>query len=780
MRDLSIAYGNSRSSKKWINKDIRFEDLCERLKNTTRTTESAEEYKKMNKADRDAAKDKGGFVGGKLRGGERKIESVLSRSMLTLDIDHAEANFLEKFSEKNIYTCCIYSTHSHTPEAPRLRLIVPLTRDVTPEEYTAIARFYAKEFGIDQFDECSYKANQLMYWPTTPANGEYVFRVMESKWLNPDNFLQSYPEWKDCFLLPTSSRESEAKDYKSKKQEDPLSKGGVVGAFCRVYGIADVMGEFLTGIYEETQIPNRYHYIPADSMPGVQVFEDKWVYSNHASDPAYGKLLNAFDLVRVHKFGDTDEKKSFKEMCEFASSDEKVGLELDRVKKEEAANDFIDDENWASKLERDKAGKCMNTLHNVRLILSNDPNLKGIVVNQLADAMEVIGDAPWSRDTKFWRDADDAQLMCYLDANYGSFSQRNYELGISKVADDRRYHPIKNFLENLPAWDGVKRVETSLIDYFGADDNEYVRAVTRKTFCAAVRRIYEPGVKFDYILVMNGPQGIGKSTFISKLGKEWYSDSLNLSDMNDKTAAEKLQGYWILEIGELAGMKKADIDKVKAFISRQDDKYRVAFGRRVTPHLRQCIFFGTTNADTGYLRDVTGNRRFWSVKTPGTGKKKPWELKEDEVLQMWAETMEIFKDEPLHLEKHLEDFAEKEQSLAMEQDDREGLVLKYLDTLLPDSWDAMDLFQRREYLDDPDGSMQPAGKHKRKMVCNLEIWCECFGKSKEDIKPSDSYAIKAIMARIGSWKKKEKQEYISLYGKQRVYERTTSGTTGTT
>ena len=182
-----------------------------------------------------------------------------------------------------------------------------------------------------------------------------------------------------------------------------------------------------------------------------------------------------------------------------------------------------------------------------------------------------------------------------------------------------------------------------------------------------------PGTKFDNILVLNGPQGIGKSTLIALLGGEWYSDSLSISDMNDKTAAEKLQGFWIMEIGELAGMRKADIDKVKAFISRQDDKYRASFGRRVTPHPRQCIFFGTTNSEKGYLRDITGNRRFWTVKVPGDSEKHPWELKPEDVQQIWAEVLTyVSQGEKLYLNADLEAEARMEQRDAMEQDEREG------------------------------------------------------------------------------------------------------------
>ena len=359
-----------------------------------------------------------------------------------------------------------------------------------------------------------------------------------------------------------------------------------------------------------------------------------------------------------------------------------------------------------------------------------------------------------------------------MDAAYGTFSARNYDIAVAKVVDDRSYHPIREFFESLPEWDGIERVDTLLIDYLGAEDSPYVRAVTRKELCAAYVRVHKPGVKFDTMIVLNGDQGIGKSTLIAKLGGEWYSDSLNLSDMNDKTAAEKLQGYWIMEIGELAGMKKADLDKVKAFISRQDDKYRASFGRRVTPHPRQCVFFGTTNSQNGYLRDITGNRRYWNVKVPGNGKRKPWELDEDTVKQIWAETVVYAKaGEKLYLPPELEDYAKEEQRAAMERDDREGLVQEYLDMMLPDNWDSMDVYKRREYVRDADDPMRPIGSVRRMEVSNMEIWCECFGKPKEDMKPSDSYALSAIMERMDGWSKTGKARVLPIYGKQRIYRR---------
>lgn len=772
---MKIAYGNSRMEKRWKNNEISWDDFCRRVSTTQTTTETVEEYRKMTKPQQDAVKDVGGFVGGHLRGGRRKTGTVLCRSMLTLDMDHGTPDILDELSLFNSHEMCVYSTHKHTPEAPRLRLIFPLKRDVSEEEYPALARKVAQEIGMDLFDDTTYQPHRLMYWPSTSRNGEYVYQVMDGDILDPDAYLGMYDDWRDVSTWPVSSRESEAVKKAAKQQADPLAKTGAVGAFCRTYPIREAIEKFLSDVYAPSAMEGRYDYIPADSSAGVIIIDEKFSYSFHATDPACGQLLNAFDAVRVHKFPDDDPKKSYNAMAEFAAADEKVKLRIFEEKRQAAAEDFdeADPDAWKKQLQYEKKSmELKNNLHNLMLILENDENLKGIVFNQLADGMEIRGNVPWPHPAKFWRDADDAQLICYVDAAYGTFSARNYDIAVTKAVDDRSYHPIREFFETLPDWDGVERADTLLVDYLGAEDTPYVRAVTRKELCAAYCRVYHPGIKFDSMIVLNGDQGIGKSTLIAKLGGEWYSDSLNLSDMNDKTAAEKLQGYWIMEIGELAGMRKADLDKVKAFISRQDDKYRASFGRRVTPHPRQCVFFGTTNSQNGYLRDITGNRRYWNVKVPGNGRYKPWDMDEDTVKQVWAEVMVYAKaGEKLYLPPELEDYAKEEQRAAMERDDREGLVQEYLDMLLPGNWDSMDVYKRRDYVRDADDPMRPDGSIRRMEVSNMEIWCECFGKAKEDMKPSDSYAISAIMERIAGWSKTGKAKILPIYGRQRIYKR---------
>lgn len=775
MRDLSIAYGNSRQAKVWVNKVISFDDLKKRLKVTIRTIETVEEYAKMNKVQKDNAKDHGGFVGGILKGGRRKIDAVESRSMLSLDGDRITTDFLENYESIFPYTSVLYTTHSSTTENPRVRIVIPLMRDIFPEEFVAVSRYVAQMLGIDYFDECSYQPNQLMYWPSSPQNGVFIYKETDGDWLNPDDILKAHPEWNDPTRLPMSSRESKVNIITRKKVQDPLAKDGTVGLFNRVYfPVQKAIEVFLADIYEPTDNENRWHLIESSSMPGVEIIEDRFVYSHHAKDPAYLHLCNAFDIVRSHKFIDLDEKDSFKAMCDFAMKQDEVKIAAAKERFEEAENEFADKENpnWEKKLRRNKNGVLENNLHNIRLIMENDKYMKNIRFNQLADGLEICGEVPWQHTAKFWRDADDAQLICYVDDHYGTFSQRNYDIAVTKTADDRLYHPIKNYFNTLPVWDEIPRVDTLLIDYLGAEDNEYIRAVTRKALCAAYMRIYHPGIKFDSMIVLNGDQGIGKSTLISKLGMEWFADSHVLSDMNDKTAAEKLQGYWIHEIGELAGMKKADIDKVKGFISRRDDKYRASFGKRVTSHPRQSIFFGTTNSENGYLRDITGNRRFWNVRVSGSGKMKPWELTQEIIDQIWAEVIVLANaGEQLYLDAKLEAYAQEEQREAMEQDDREGFVREYLDMLLPKDWDDMDIYRRRDYFKDTSDPTRPEGVRERTEVSNLEIWCECFGKAKEDIQAKDSYTIAAIMKRMKNWEKPTIRKQIPIYGRQRIYTR---------
>ena len=777
---IKISVCNRKTDRKYKNQEHSWEYIVNRNRTPLRTTETAEEYPKLSKQHRDDAKDHGGFVGGWLSGGIRKNGNVISRRVGALDADSIPKNvdFIAVTAAALAgVTYFIYSTHSHTPDSPRYRVVILFSREVSEDEYPALMRMVAKEIGIDYFDDTTYQANRMMYWASCPANGEFVFDEKTGDPLDPDKYLTMYNDWRDVTQWPTSSRESEVRKREVKSQQDPLEKQGVVGAFCAAYSIEDAIAEFLHDIYEPAAVDGRYQFKEADSTAGVVIYDGKWSYSHHSSDPAGGKLLNAFDLVRTHKYPDLDEKASFKAMSEFAVSLDRVKLQLNAERQAQAQTDFdAETGDWRTLLTyQPKTSILENSVWNEMLILNNDPDFANFAFNELANRIQVTGDMPWERpsDNRFWRDADTAQMKALIDIRYVAFSSRNHDVSFTKVADDRRFHPIRDYLDGLPPWDGTKRIETLLVRCLQADDTRYTRAVTRKTFAAAVARIYKPGTKFDSVLVFDGVQGIGKSTLFKDLvGDEFYSETLSLTDMDDKSGAEKLQGFWVVEIGELAGMKKADIEKVKAFLSTSDDKYRPSYGKTVESHPRQCIIIASVNGERGYLRDITGNRRFWIVKVHQEVQIKKWNFTAEERDQIWAEAKTIWQSgEKLYLEGDLIKDAAEAQRDAMEVDERQGMVEEYLETLLPENWDSMDTYARRSYIADKDAPTSPLGTVRRETVSNAEIWAECFGRNLAELKPADSYAIAALMTRVSGWERTKAKRRLPIYGEQRLYSR---------
>lgn len=781
---LYVSTGNSRMDKKWNGAEMELDDFKKRISATKYTAETMAQYKKLPRAKQDDIKDVGGFVLGRLKGGRRKKDCVISRSAVTLDMDYGTEGIIDEIEMLFDMKMMIYSTHKHTPEKPRLRFVIPLSREITPDEYGAVSRKIAEDIGIELFDDSTYEPSRLMYWPSTSADGDFVFREIDGAVVNPDEVLSRYKDWKDVSSWPVSNRQTAVVTRNIKKQENPLEKGGLIGAFNRAYPITEAIDTFIPDVYQHSAMPGRYDYVPADSSAGVVIYDGLFAYSHHATDPCCNSLMNAFDVVRLHKFGSLDAKAdegteigkmpSFKAMQDFASQDEKVKAVLAEERQKTAAEEFSEpDGDWQGRLDIDRQGRVKDTLTNIALIIKYDPNLHNIVYNEFKDTIDVIGKLPWTQVKPGWNDSDLANAKVYFERVYGIWSPTKFKDALlAVVSSDRVYHPIKEYFSRLK-WDGKERIDTLLIDYFGAADTSYTRAVIRKTLVGAVARIYEPGKKFDSILVLNGPQGMGKSTFFAILGMEWFSDSLSIADMRDKTAAEKLQGYWILEISEMNGIKKTDVETVKSFVSRQDDKFRQAYGVNVESHPRSCVIVGSTNSESGFLRDVTGNRRFWPVHVPGTGKMHPWEV--CNVGQIWAEAIELYnRGEELFLKGKEAEEAYKMQQDAMESDDREGIVEEYLARLLPDNWDTMDLYQRRAFLGEGEfdaGGVR--GSVTRERVCIMEIWCECFGKERQNIKKADSYEIEGIINKIGGWKRYDGNASgkmrIPLYGVQKTF-----------
>ena len=385
---------------------------------------------------------------------------------------------------------------------------------------------------------------------------------------------------------------------------------------------------------------------------------------------------------------------------------------------------------------------------------------------------------PWDQVKPGWTDNDEARLKTEIARTYGGlYAPAKMNDALLSTASARAFHPVRDYFNDLLPWDGVERLDTLLVDTLGAEDTDYVRAVTRKTFVAAHRRTFQPGCKFDHVLTLVGPQGVGKSTIFARMAGQWFSDSLTITDMKDKTGAEKLLGNLIVELSELAGMRKAEAEPVKGFISRTEDKFRPAYGRVVQTFPRQCIIVGSTNADEGFLRDTTGNRRWWPVHVAGKGwLGRPHDLDDYYIDQVWAEARARDKEgEKLYLEGDLLATAEHIQAESVEADDRVGIVAEYLAKTLPPNWDAIPLGARRVWLDEgtlPDHLRETSmweHARPRETVSKIEIWSECFGREPDAMRKIDSHEITAIMQQIDGWEDTGQRRKLPIYGRQRVF-----------
>lgn len=790
---IDLATAHSRIAKKWRNRHWLWSELLQRCSETKRTGETAAEYARMSKEEQSNVKDVGGFVGGYLSGGIRKNANVMYRTVATLDIDYGTVNVWDDFTMAFGFAAMIYSTHKHSSKTPRYRLVFPLSRQVSPAEYEPLCRKIAAEIGIDLFDDTTYELPRLFYWPSTSKDADFVFDYQDGPACDVDAILSQYVDYKDVSAWPLSSREGDVIAHEIKKQGDPTEKPGVIGAFCRAYSIEDAIDTFLSDKYEKTGHDGRYTYKLGSVAGGLVCYEGKFAYSHHETDPASKQLCNAFDLCRVHLFGAQDEgsraldvtrKPSYAAMQEFAAKDKAVKLLMARERAQAAADDFdgLDDaelpedynDEWKAELEYTKSGKLLCNIANIILILENDPALAGHIVHDLFTGMDSAKDGlPWNKNANQWTDTDDANLRVWLEKHYDITGKEKIADALTAVLTRHSYHPIRDYLNGL-TWDGVPRLDRIIIDYMGAEDSELNKAMSRKHFVAAVARVFNPGCKYDYCLIMSGAEGIGKSTLLRVMGGKWFNDSI--TTLEGKEGMEQLRRAWVVELGELSSIKRSDVEQVKAHLSKQVDIYRAAYARRVLEHPRQCVFCGTTN-EALFLKGDTGNRRFWVIPVVAELRKyRDWSeaIRRDRD-QLWAEAVHYYKQgEPLYLSEELEAQAkQRQQDFNDDNDDPIVAMLdKYLNTLLPVNWDTMDIQARRSYLRDPD-PLQAEGTVKRDKVCAAEFICEQLGKDMAD--KDYKYLCRRVSKMIGDrpeWERVSSTKHAAkLYGTQRGFRR---------
>jgi predicted P-loop ATPase len=795
-RQIIISAAGSRKATFWPLQKLYWSELVKRLKTPARGTETLAEYLSYPKAKQDELKDVGGFVAGILKDDRRKANNVLTRDVITLDLDNIPSGGTQDTLRRIEGLGCsyvVYSTRKHEEGKPRLRVLVPLNRTAQVDEYKPIARKLAQIIGIELCDPTTFEASRLMYWPSCSIDSNYVYAYGDKPFLDADGMLSMYKDWRNVLEWPEVPGVQQTHVRQAAKQGNPTEKNGVVGAFCRTYDIYKVMEIFLSGVYIPCEEGSgRYTFSGGSTTGGAVVYENgNFLYSHHSTDPAGGKLCNSFDLVRLHKFSELDDEAkqdtpvnklpSYIAMCELAVNDINVSEVLNKERYEKAVQDFTlaqeaeseHDFSWIAKLKKNSTtGALANTTNNLLIIFENDPLLKGkIAFDEFASRAIVMGAVPWDMKTeqRQWGDLDDKGIRWYAENTYDIVSPSKVDDALGLCANNHSFNRVKDYLTKLQ-WDGIKRLDTLLTDYLGAVDTIYTRAVMRKSLAAAVARAMTPGCKYDYMPILAGPQGIGKSTFLRILGLNFYSDSLQIFE--GKEASEMIQGIWINEIGELSGFNRSETNAVKQFLSRTEDIYREPFGKRTKAYPRRCVFFGTTN-DSEFLKDRTGNRRFWPVdvgiKTPV---KSVWDNLSEEVDQIWAEAFLYWQlGEKLYLTDEAEAQAKLEQEAHSESNAKEGIIREFVNRTIPKNWDKRTLNERRLYWAAEYGN-DNSETVERDRICAAEVWCECLGGDLKYMRRADALEINSILERLSGWKRLNTgYRFGSAYGHQRGFVR---------
>ena len=823
-RQIVISTGNSRKDLNWKRQTLKVSELYEKLRIPNRGVETLDEYMRMSKSKQDDLKDVGGFVAGSLNGGRRKANNVTGRDVITLDFDSVPAlgtdNIVKTLDSMQI-NYCVYSTRKHAANAPRLRVLVPTDRTMTADEYEPCARRMAANIGIAMADPTTFEAGRLMYWPSVCCDSEYVFKTEDAPFISVDALLKSYTDWHDFTQWPqVPGSFSYAK--LAVKQGDPEAKDGIVGAFCRKYDVFRAIEELLPGIYAPVDTdPNRYTYTLGSTTGGAVIYDDgKFLFSHHATDPCSNKLVNAFDLVRLHKFGDKDDNAadgtpnnrlpSYKAMCEYANGLDEVALEMLAKRQAQAEADFagivgggpgsvaIDtgigqfvsgadgeatlagagdtaDGNWQLLLKRNhQTGEVKNTIDNVMLILEHDPRIRGkFALNEFTGRGEILDVLPWSTGGKetrrMWSDTDSNALYWWMEKTWGITGRGNIDSALDIHAKLHAFNPVVDYLTGI-RWDRQPRLDTLFIDYLGAEDTPYTRAVTRKAFTAAVARAMNPGCKYDNMLILCGPQGIGKSTILDKMSHGWFNDSIRTFE--GKEASELLQGVWIIEVAELDAFRRTDVSCIKQFLSLTSDRYRQAYGRNVTEFKRRCVFFGTCN-NIDFLQDTTGNRRFWPVDTRAQMPTKDVfnDLTSDEIDQVWAEAyFRFITGEQIFLSGDTAEAAMVKQEAHRERSIQEGVIAEFVARKIPDDWAKWPVDRRRDFwaggIKAEDASINLVD---RQTICAAEVWRELYGHPMDEkAKKSETREINSILASIPGWKNAG-VIYIPQHGAQRGF-----------
>lgn len=814
-RRLKFAIGRTVQNKKVKNVEFKWIEFVEKLKHVVRTPEKHDDYMKMAVAAQNDIKDQGYFVAGHFAAGTRKRENLELKCVITLDADHMPSAWHDDAAMAFDHLEYVsHTTHKHSPEKPRVRFVFPLTRDVDEVEWLAICRRVGSWLGLNYIDHTTFQFSRVMHFGSASIDGEYEFHHNEGAWLDADEVLATYTDWRDVTQWPISDNETKEIRLSAQKAGNPLEKPGVIGAFCRAYSIVEAMGKFIPDAYLEGDGPDRFTYAQGSAANGAVIYDDGlFLYSHHEHDPCSGRSVNAFDLVRLHKFGALDENAkdgtavtklpSYEAMVDHVQQEPGVMAELasERLQLDAEFDDFgspvieevvrdatltdldkelgfelpVEDASkaWTKKLIFVE-GQIAIKLTNLELLIDNDERLKGcIAFNEFTRDHLLMRPIPGlprvvPADGLLWDDLFEVSIKGYLERRHRlTFSAAMVHEAVMTLGSRNTIHPVREYLDGLPSWDGVERLNGFFVREFGAEDSAYVHAVTRKWFCALIARIYVPGIKFDYALILEGVEGLRKSALLETLAGGYFTDSLSFG-LDAKEVIELTRNTWIAEIPEMITRSTADNEHNKAFLSRRTDRARLSYARNSNDFPRQFVIAGSTNElAAGYLRSLTGNRRFWPLK--GDGRTLDLERIAGYRDQLLAEAKEAWQwGEVLYLDDEgVLAEAKEQQAARIVTDDLSLAIGPWLDKEIPETYWDVERGASTEF----DEFDDPVALRQRDRVSSLEIWIECLGGDLRTFGKREGMRINDVMRNLPDWRESATVRFGVRYGRGRGFVR---------
>lgn len=762
---FAIATAAKRNSRHWKNGTVTWGDLLDWM------------------ATPDDTKECGNYVMGTLRPTTRTHnaddgpctrlhrgkDAVVTRSALTLDLDDPDPVLPEVLGLTISHAAILHTTFQSTPDNPRYRLIIPLDREVAPDEYVAAATHVMNLLGTDNFDPSSAEPERYMFKPAAARPANFRWWEYSGPPAAADDLLINWDPDLSTAPLPSASR----------FKRDPFEIEGVVGAFNRAY--ADL--QVLITEYDLPYSPagaGRWHLVGSRAVAGMGTVADGIIYSHHANDPAYGQACTAFDLVRLHRFGELDEQvkpqtpinrlPSYVAMLDLATVDSRVTAELVGAEFAEEMDSTAQTNDWRLQLgpHLNRQGRLKDTAPAWRIILENDSVFKSLQFNEMTLRTEFLQAPPWrSLDSggNGLSATDLLSLQAYLEETYHTQpTSRRVDWMVGECRHQRYVNPVRDWLGKLE-WDKKPRLETCLP---GTEDTPYNRMVARKSLVAAVARMMRPGIKWDHTLILHGKEGIGKTYWIERMSKGWTAP---LGAIHQKDTLINLQRCWIATSDEGQTMRKADAEVLKEFLTRSKDTFRMPYEVEATEHPRKCVIWGTTN-DEVFLRQQEGNRRFLIVRCE---EKVDFTALTDEYIdQVWAEAKELYDsgEALLWLDEEESGMAAEARESFVEEGSTalQGMLSEYLNTPVPANYGEMTVEQRLDWIENMRRGFAPIGDMIQNDVCAIQLFVEALGKRRGDHTRLDLLEIGKALRGL-RWIPVPSRHRIGPYGPQMIFSR---------